>query len=166
MNKKGFVEIFTIVAFLLGIGLGYFIFVSIPKVEISKDDKTSVEKESQKSTGPEETQLSDRIYATGNIAEIRDALRKDSWVMIIVGLRGNEYTAVGAKDSAKSESEIKRLQTLVLSSLDSQDFQLTHQYQFFPSFAGRVSVSGLEKLLRNVEVSSLMLDKLVPAVHF
>ncbi len=97
---------------------------------------------------------------TGDIEEIQTLLNKDAWVRVIVMLKGNEFAVPEFRDDVKKKSEVKKIQDAVLVTLTENDFQISHQYQFITSFAGMVSKSGMEKLLKNSQVISISIDRL------
>lgn len=97
---------------------------------------------------------------TGNIEEIQTLLNNTEWVLVIVGLRGNEFTLPEFHDDVKKKSEVQKIQNAVLITLTKDDFQVGSQYQFIPSFAGRISKLGMEKLLRDPRVTSISIDRL------
>lgn len=96
---------------------------------------------------------------TGNIEEIQTLLNNAEWVLVIVTLRGNEFTTPEFQDNVKKKSEVQKIQNAVLITLTKDDFQVSSQYQFIPSFAGKISKLGLEKLLRDPRVTSISIDR-------
>lgn len=96
---------------------------------------------------------------TGNIEEIQTLLNNTEWVLVIVTLRGNEFTAPEFHDDVKKKSEVQKIQNAVLITLTKDDFQVSSQYQFIPSFAGKISKLGMEKLLKDSRVSSISIDR-------
>lgn len=155
MNQKGIANILLIVlviAAIAGVG-GYFI---LNKQALSPTPSpTSTPKPSSTPTPLPTTP------EAGDTEEIQALLNKEQWVRVIVMLKGNEFTAPEFRqDDAKQEAEIKKIQDAVLITLTENDFQLSHQYQYVTSFAGVVSRSGMEKLLKNSQVTSISLDRL------
>jgi len=92
--------------------------------------------------------------------EIQILLNKEEWVSVIVTLKGNEFTTPEFRDDVRKKSEVQKIQNAVLATLTEDDFQISHQYQFSPSFAGMISKSGMEKLLKNSLVISISIDRI------
>lgn len=101
----------------------------------------------------------------GDITEIQSQLKNQAWVLVVVTLEGNEFTTPEARDDAKRYAEVKRIQDTVLTTLTESDFKLSAQYTSVTSFAGKVSSSGMSKLLNNPLVTSISIDKLSAPTH-
>ncbi|MDP1688848.1 MAG: hypothetical protein Q8L47_01815 [bacterium] len=95
----------------------------------------------------------------GDIAEIQALLSSQQFVRVIVEVKGNEFTVPKGNDDTKLQSEVKRLQNEVLSVLTVDDFQVTNQYSLITFFAGKISKSGLKKLLENPQVKVISMDR-------
>jgi hypothetical protein len=95
----------------------------------------------------------------GEIEEIRSLLKEKTWVPVIVILEGKDYTASESRDETPKETEIQKIQDIVLATLKDDDFRLGKRFRFLPAFAGEISATGLEKLLKNPQVKSIAIDK-------
>lgn len=97
----------------------------------------------------------------GDVEEIQALLNKEEWVLVIVMLKGNEFTDPNfIGDDAKKNAEAQRIQSAVLATLTTDDFQVYSRFQSITGFAGKISKSGMEKLLNDQRVISISLDKL------
>ena len=153
MNQKGFANIIVIIGIVILAGVaGYF--VVNRQTPLPEPTPLPIP-----SPLPSPTPAPTTPKA-GDIEEIQTLLKKNVWVRVIVVLKGNEFTAPEFQDDVKKKTEVKKIQDAVLVTLTENDFQISHQYQFITSFAGMVSNSGMEKLLKNSQVVSISMDRL------
>lgn len=86
------------------------------------------------------------------------ALEEHRTAPAIVVLRSPRESASPKVDLRRLRTRIDLVQSDVLAQLDQHDFELLHKYDFVPGLAGRLSRSGLRKLLRHPEVVGIDLD--------
>jgi len=163
INQKGFVNILLIVFVVVLAGVaGYFALnnrsvAPTPTSPILEQPAPSPTPSPTPTPTPTPTPVT---LNTGDVEEIQTLLNKEAWVRVIVMLKGNEFTAPDfISDDTKKKSEVQKIQNAVLITLTKDDFQIGRQYEFIPSFAGAISKSGMEKLIRNPLVTSISLDR-------
>jgi subtilisin family serine protease len=88
------------------------------------------------------------------------ALQDTPTVRVIVSLRVSAAPGAGA---AKANPAIAAAAARALASIPSSDFQVDHQYEATPAFAGRVSAAGAQALAAHPDVLSVALDRTVHA---
>jgi hypothetical protein len=92
-------------------------------------------------------------------AAVREALRSDGEVRVIVALRPPHASDPSEGGAARHRAEIARIQDEVLSTLDPADFTLGHRFESVPALAGTVrSARGLRTLGEHPLVLRVDLD--------
>jgi subtilisin family serine protease len=92
-------------------------------------------------------------------SDVIETLQLEGKARVVVALVGPFSLNAQPFDLNKTRNEIASLQDSVLSSVDSSDFAVSHQYQAVPALAGTLlTESGLYKLAANPYVSKIDLD--------
>lgn len=131
MKQKGFAKVVLVaIAIVVIIAVGYFIF--------AMKDRPATQQP---------------ILTNTNIEDVQILLDKNAWVGVIVSMKGNEFTVPEFNsDDAKKNEESRKIQNAVLSTLTAADFRLATQFDFIVAFAGEISKTGMEKLLKDPRV--------------
>lgn len=93
-------------------------------------------------------------YTQGGIEEIKILLETEEWVDVIVSLNVDDEFL----NDDQLMAEVRRAQDKVLATLAKSDFELSGRLTYTPAFAGYVSKSGVEKLLKNPLVSAVSIN--------
>ena len=143
MDKKTPVFIFLIITFgLLFSGWAN----QIPSTQTNNNEQPQQDINSQQK--PDERE------------EILEALKTSDFVDVIVWLKDNEFTSPEYQDNLdKKRAEISKMQNDVLSRLSEDEFKLKQRYSVTNGFFGSVSEIGFGKLLADLNVEEIYLDK-------
>lgn len=146
MNQKGFAHIVAILLIgIAAIGVGVYLLVGASKSGGYNEP-----------TGP--------LTQEEAYQEIAEEIQDRGVARVIVGVRGNEFTAAEYQDDlTKKDAEIKRVVGQEVATLSVEDMEVDHQFKYIPYFSGLLKAPGLEKLRNNPEITSMQLDRPIPA---
>ncbi len=85
-------------------------------------------------------------------------VERDGIAPVVVALKSPIDLYAGKLDIVDLQRNIRNMQASVLTSLDRNDFELIHQYRLVNGIAGRLTRTGLRKLIANPNVSGIDLD--------
>ncbi|MCH8993549.1 MAG: S8 family serine peptidase [Chloroflexi bacterium] len=86
------------------------------------------------------------------------ALQTKQEVAVVIALKEPPALAERPIELRTVKSQVASAQDAVLSSLESSDFKLKHQYEAVPALAGLVTQGGLSKLVADPNVRRIDLD--------
>ncbi len=75
-----------------------------------------------------------------------DEINKNKYALVIIELKGNEFTKAGFADDAKKMSEVHALQNKALVGITTNDLYDVKKTEYTPFIGGKLTKSGLEKL--------------------
>jgi len=90
--------------------------------------------------------------------EVIAALQSDGEANVVIALVKPPALRAAQIDLLALNSEIASLQGQVLSVLDTSEYRERYQYQSIPALAGRLTETGLAKLIANPNVVRIDLD--------
>jgi hypothetical protein len=90
--------------------------------------------------------------------EVIEAVQTEGQANVMIMLTEPPSRRAPRIDLSIVKQEIAQLQDQVLSTLDSQDFQGKQRYQAIPALAGKVTKTGLAKLVAHPNVVKIDLD--------
>lgn len=81
-----------------------------------------------------------------------DEITKHGYAMVIVELKGNEFTKADFKESTKKMSEVHSLQARAQLGLTKSDFYDVKTLDYVPYLGGKLTKSGLDKLKAKTDI--------------
>ena len=90
--------------------------------------------------------------------EVIAAVQSDGKANVVIALVKPPALRAAQIDLPALNSEIASLQDQVLSELDTSEYRERYRYQSIPALAGRLTETGLAKLMANPNVVRIDLD--------
>ncbi len=87
--------------------------------------------------------------------EVYQGLSASRRVQVVISFRSAQVEAHSLTDHVRGIVDVRRS---ILASLGPEDFVVTHQWDAVNAIAGRISLSGVEKLARNPDVRRIDVD--------
>lgn len=82
--------------------------------------------------------------------------------LVIIKLRGNEYTSSDYSNTTKKMEEIRRLQDDFLQNYSSEEISNIKRLDYSPFLGAKINESAYYKIINDPRVESMQLDKPVP----
>lgn len=87
-----------------------------------------------------------------------ETLQAEGEVFVIIALVEPTSMKAPQRNLSILRDEIARLQDQVLASVDASDFNVVYRYEAVPALTGRVTETGLAKLIASANVVRIDLD--------